>query len=130
MPSSTLDRGSLEWGPRLAALAVGMLAGPAVWAALLETDYVLSYVACEHRAAWILYVPALAGLALIGLAALAVWRAAPPAGEEDTPSIDPRHTALVRARFMALFALAFCAFFALVIVATEIPVVVLRPCSW
>ena len=130
MPSSTLDRGSLEWGPRLAALVIGMLAGPAVWATLLETNYALSYVACEHRAIWILYVPAVAGLALIGLAALAVVRAAPPPGEEDAPSIEPQRTAVIRARFMVIFALAFCAFFALVIVATEIPVVVLHPCSW
>jgi hypothetical protein len=130
MPSSTLDRGSLEWGPRLAALVIGMLAGPVVWAALLETNYVLSYVACEHRAAWILYIPAVVALALIGLAALAVWRAAPARGDEDAPSVDPARTAVVRARFMELFALALCAFFALAIVATEIPVLVLHPCSW
>jgi hypothetical protein len=107
-----------------------MLAGPAVWATLLEVNYALSYVACETRHSWILYLPAAVGLALIGLAAFSVWRAAPPWAEEDEPSIDPRRTAAIRARFMAIFALAFCAFFTLVILATEIPVVVLHPCAW
>ncbi len=130
MPSSTLDRGSLESGPRLAALTLGVVAGPAVWAMLLEVNYVLSYVACETRHTWMLYLPAAVGIAVIGFAALNVWRAAPPAGEEDEPSIDPRRTALIRARFMEIFALAFCAFFTLVILATEIPVVVLHPCAW
>lgn len=130
MPSSTLDRGSLESGPRLAALALGVLAGPIVWAVLLETNYTLSYVACEHRAEWILYVPAAVGLAVIALAAFAVRRAAAPQIDEDAASTDPQRTAAVRARFMEVFALAFCAFFAFVILATEIPVVILHPCSW
>jgi len=130
MRSSTLDRGSLEWGPRLAALVIGVLAGPAVWATLLEVNYALSYVACETRHSWMLYLPAAVGIALIGLAALNVWRAAPGGTEEDEASIDPRRTAVGRARFMVIFALAFCAFFTLVILATEIPVVVLHPCAW
>lgn len=130
MPSSTLDHGSLEWGPRLAALVLGMLAGPVVWAALLETNYLLSYVACQHRAPWLLYIPAVLGLTVIALAAVAVRRAAPPRGDEDAPSIDPQRTAVVRARFMAMFALVLCAFFALAILASEIPVLLLHPCSW
>jgi hypothetical protein len=108
----------------------GILAGPAVWAALLETNYVLSYVACEQKHNWILYVPAVIGLAIIGLAALAAWRAAPSGPDESAPTADPRDTARVRARFMLVFALGFCAFFAFVVLATEIPAVVLHPCSW
>jgi hypothetical protein len=129
MPSSTSRRGSLDWGPRLAVLWIGVLAGPAVWATLLETNYVLSYVACEQRQSWMLHVAAAVSLALIGLAALMLWRAAPPMGSEEEPSIDPRETAVVRARFMVTGGLALCGWFALVIVATEIPVLLLHPCT-
>jgi hypothetical protein len=116
MPSSTLDRASLE-GTRLASLVIGVLAGPIVWAALLEVNYTMSYVACEHRQTWMLYASAIVGLALIGLAALGAGRVE-PLRDEST------------ARFLRIFALAFCAFFAFVVLATEIPVVVLHPCSW
>jgi hypothetical protein len=106
-----------------------MLAGPLVWATLLETNYVLSYVACEQRQSWMLHLAALVALGLIGLAAFASWRAAPPMGSEDGPSMDPRETAVVRARFMVISGLALCAGFALVIIATEIPVLLLHPCT-
>ena len=129
MPSSTLRRGSFDWGWRLAALWTGVLAGPLVWATLLETNYVLSYVACEQRQSWMLHLAAIVALVLIGLAAFLSWRAAPPMGRADAPSIDPRDTAVLRARFMAISGLALCAGFALVVVATEIPVLLLHPCT-
>jgi quinol-cytochrome oxidoreductase complex cytochrome b subunit len=130
MPSSTLDRGSLDWGRRLAALWIGVLAGPVVWAALLETNYVLSYVACERRHTWMLFATTAAAVAVIALSAFGAWRAAPPAGEENAPSTDPIDTAVIRARFMVNGALALCGFFILVILATAIPAVVLHPCTW
>ena len=129
MPSSTLDRGSLDWGWRLAALWTGLLAGPAVWAALLETNYVLSYVACEQRHTWMLHLASAVAILLIALAAFWVARAAPPMGTDETPSTDPRDTAVLRARFMAIAGLVSCAWFSLVILATEIPVIVLHPCT-
>jgi hypothetical protein len=129
MPSSTLDRGSLDWGPRLAALWIGVLAGPVAWAALLETNYVLSYVACEQRHTWMLHLATAAALGLIALAAYAAWRAAPPLGSDETPSVDPSETALLRARFMAIGGLGLSGFFAVVIIATEIPALVLQPCG-
>lgn len=129
MPSSTLRRGSFDWGRRLAALWAGLLAGPVVWATLLETNYVLSYVACEQRQSWMLHLAAAVSLVLIGAAALMLWRAAPPMGDEGEPSIDPRETAVVRARFMVIGGLALSAWFALVILATEIPVLLLHPCT-
>ena len=123
MPLSTLRHGSFSWGPRLAALWAGLAAGPFAWAALLQTNYVLSYVACEQRHTWMLHVAAGVALALVGLGALAAWTAAPPlAGAAAS-------TAETRARFMAVAGLALCAWFALVIVATEIPVLVLHPCT-
>jgi hypothetical protein len=110
-------------------LWIGVLAGPLVWATLLETSYVLSYVACEQRQSWMLHLAAAVSLALIAVAALLLWRAAPPMGDEGEPSIDPRETAVVRARFMVVGGLALCGWFAIVIVATEIPVVLMHPCT-
>src|SRR3954467_9115620 len=129
MPSSTLDRGSLDWGRRLAVLWPGVLGGPVVWAALLETNCVLSYVACEQRHSWMLHLATAIAVGLIALAAFGLWRAAPPGTDEGEPSIDPRETAVIRARFMVIGGLAMCAWFALVILATDIPVIVLPPCT-
>ena len=67
MPSSTLDRGSLDWGRRLAALWIGVLAGPLTWAALLEVNYTMSYVACEQRHSWMLHLATGIALTLIAL---------------------------------------------------------------
>jgi hypothetical protein len=125
-----LDRGSLDWGRRLAALWVGVLAGPLTWAALLEVNYTMSYVACEQRHSWMLHLATGVALALIALGALVVWRAAPSLGRHELPSTDPAETAVLRARFMAIGGLALCGFFFLVVLATEIPVLVLPPCSW
>jgi hypothetical protein len=125
-----LDRGSLDWGVRLLALWTGILAGPLTWAALLETNYALSYVACEQRHTWMLHLAAIVALSLIALAALIAWRASPPLGEHELPSTDPAETGLLRARFMVIGGLALCAFFFIVILATEIPALVLNPCSW
>lgn len=116
----------------MAALWLGILAGPLAWAALLETNYVLSYVACEQRHTWMLHLAAAAALIVVASGAWMAWRAAPPAlhyERECEPSTDPAETAVIRARFMAIGGLALCAWFALVIVATEIPVVVLQPCA-
>jgi hypothetical protein len=123
MPSSTLRHGSFSGGPRLAGLWVGLVAGPLAWAALLETNYVLSYVACEQRHAWMLHLGTALALALVALGALAAWRARP---SSDGPASS---TAEARARFMATGALALCAAFALVILATELPVLILHPCT-
>jgi hypothetical protein len=130
MPSSTLDRASLDSGPRLLALWIGILAGPLAWAAQLETNYALSYVACEQRHSWMLHLASAIALALIAVAAWTTWRAAPPLGPVEHSSTDPAETALVRARFMASGGLALCAFFFIVVMATEVPALVLQPCSW
>jgi hypothetical protein len=129
MPSSTLRHGSFSWGTRLAALWFGILAGPLAWAALLQTNYVLSYVACEQRHTWMLHLSAVVALALIAAGALASWGAAPGHGPDDAPSADPADATVLRARFMATGGLVLCAWFALVILATEIPAILLHPCT-
>ena len=123
MPSFTLRRGSSSRGPRLAALWAGLLVGPLAWGALLETNYALSYVACEQRHSWMLHVAAGVALVLVGVGAWAAWAARPRAGGEAMS------TAETRARFMAVGGLALCAWFAVVIAATHIPVLLLNPCT-
>jgi hypothetical protein len=105
------------------ALWIGLAAGPLAWAALLEVNYVLSYVACEQRQTWMLHVATVASLAVVGLGAWAAWAAAPPLRGATSAAGE------ARARFMAVGGLALCAWFALVIVATEIPVLLLHPCT-
>jgi hypothetical protein len=127
-----LRHGSFDAGARITALWVGLLAGPLAWAALLETNYVLSYVACEQRQTWMLHLAAVVALAVVAGAAVLIWRAAPDglsAEREREVSTDPAETAIVRARFMAIAGLALCAWFALVILTMEIPVLVLEPCT-
>lgn len=130
MASCTLPHGSRDRGRRLAALWTGVLAGPIVWSAQLETNYVLSYVACEQRHAWMLHLTTGVSLALVAVAAVVAWRAAPPLAEDEHQAPDFDRAAVLRARFMALGGLVLCAWFAVVIVATEIPALVLNPCSW
>lgn len=129
MPSSTLRHESFSGGPRLGALWAGMFAGPLTWGALLETNYVLSYVACEQRGAWMLHLAAGVALAIIGAGAWLAWSAAPPLRAHDVSSTALPDAAATRARFMASAGLGLCAWFALVVVATEIPVLVLQPCT-
>jgi hypothetical protein len=129
MPSSTLPRGSFDSGWQLLALWAGLLTGPLAWAALLQTNYVLGYVACEQRESWMLHLATGVALLLVAAAAVAAWRAAPALGPDHHESTDPRVGALLRARFMATGGLALCAFFAIVILATEIPVLLLHPCT-
>jgi hypothetical protein len=129
MASSTLPHGSSEPPRRLLALWTGILAGPLVWAALLQTNYVLSYVACEQRQSWMLHLATAAALILVGASALTAWRAAPPRLDEEHAASDPADASVLRRRFMGLAGLAMCAWFAIVIVATEIPVLVLHPCT-
>jgi hypothetical protein len=132
MPSSTLRHESFDAGGRITTLWIGVLAGPLCWSALLETNYVLSYVACEQRQTWMLHVAAALALMLVAGAAALTWRAAPHGlsyERERAGSTDPVDTAIIRAQFMAIGGLALCAWFTLVIIAMEIPVLVLKPCT-
>ena len=128
MPSSTLPR---AWHDRWRELALwaAVLAGPIVFLVLLETNYVLAYVACETRRTWFLHLAALVALALVGGAGWLAWQHGPPEDSENrTPPVTPETTE-TRARWMATAAVVTCLFFVLVILATEIPVLVLHVCD-
>ncbi len=129
MPSSILRRDSSDATPRWVALWIGVAAGPMAWAALLETNYVLSYVACEQRHKWMLHLSTFVAIAIVCAGAAIAWRAAPPFGDESEPSTNPNATALLAARFLAMAALVFCGWFLIVILATHVPVLLLGPCQ-
>ena len=129
MPSSTWPRDSSEPWTRRLALWTGLLAGPLAWAALLQTNYLLSYVACEESQTWMLHLGTAVAVALVAAGAAASWHAAPALGPEEHAAADPQRAIALRARFMALGGLAMCAFFAIVILATAVPAMVLPPCT-
>lgn len=131
MPSSTLRRDSSEWsqGGKLTPLWIGVLAGPIMWAILLETNYVLSYVACEQRHKWMLHLATALAALIVAIAGYFAWRAAPPLGSTEEPTADRDQTRVLRARFMAIGALVLSAWFILVILSTEIVISILEVCS-
>jgi hypothetical protein len=108
---------------------MGVLTGPIVWAALLQTNYSMSYVACEQASKWMLHLATIVALMLVGAAAFAAWRAKPAGVEEDTASTAPERTGRLRARYMAIGGMVLCAWFALAILAFEVPALLLKPCS-
>jgi hypothetical protein len=132
MPSSTLRRDSSEWSHagKLTPLWIGVFAGPLMWAALLETNYVLSYVACEQRHKWMLHLATAIAILVVAAAGFLAWRAAPPlGGGTEEPTADRDRTRLLRARFMGLGAVLLSAWFILVMLSTEIVTSILEVCS-
>jgi amino acid transporter len=127
MRSSTLRR-ALHDPRRVAALAIGVLAGPVVWLTLLEVNYVMTYVACEQRHDWMLHLASIVALALVALAGLSAWRAR-SRGPSEAPTTSQDETSELRARFFAYGGALMCAWFSIVIIATEIPVMVYTPCQ-
>jgi hypothetical protein len=128
MPSSTSHHAWHDPG-RTARLLIGILTGPLAWAAVLQANYVLSYVACEQRSTWFLHAIAIAASALVGIAGWLAWRAGPPAsGGNGQPPVTPQ-TSESRARWMSLSGVVMSAWFIAVILAMEIPVLVLRTCQ-
>jgi hypothetical protein len=107
-------------------LWAGLAAGPLAWAAQLEVNYILSYVACETRTTWMLHLSTAIALVVVGFGAAAARRAWTTVNAEALPPEDPRAG---RTRTMALGGLVLCAWFALVILATDVPALVLRPCT-
>lgn len=114
---------------RIAALWLGVLAGPIVWLTLLEVNYLLSYVSCESRSTWFLHVAVATAIVLVAAAAYAAWRYGPPEDtQERTPPVT-RSTSEIRSRWMALAGIGCSLWFILVIATMEIPILVLKVCQ-
>ena len=132
MPSSTSARewpDAHDWRRQL-ALWTGLLAGPLVWLALLETHYVLSYLSCEVRQTWFLHLATIVSLVLVVAAGVGGWRAAAgnrqgAAARRDSP--DPA-AAESRVAWMGYAGAAMSAWFVIVILAMEVPILILPPC--
>jgi hypothetical protein len=113
------------------ALWTGVLAGPIVMLVLLQTNYVLSYVACETRQTWFLHATTGAAALLVGAAGAWAWQAGrgPMApADAQTPPLSPE-TCLGRTRWMAYLALASSIWFIIVILSMSVPVIVLETCQ-
>ena len=130
MPSSTLHRASHDRA-RLAALWTGVLAGPIVYLLLLEVNNLLSYVACETRQKWFLHLATVIAIAMVAAAGLVGWRASlgHPLEQEVTSPALSDETAVQRVRWLAAASATFSVGFILLIIATHIPVVVLKVCQ-
>jgi hypothetical protein len=130
MASSTLRPGSHErW--RSLALWTGLLTGPLAWLALLQTNYILAYVACETRQTWFMHLATAIAVLLVAAAGFGAWRASdgPITSDEQPSGPLSQETRRQRARWMAFGAVAFSAWFILVILAMEIPIIVLQECQ-
>jgi uncharacterized membrane protein YebE (DUF533 family) len=113
----------------MAALWAGLLTGPLAWLALLETNYVLAYAACETQQKWFLHAATLAAVGLVAAAGWWAWRSGPP--EDDQRHAPPvtRATSESRARWMSLAGIALSAWFILVMLAMEIPILIHHACD-
>jgi hypothetical protein len=129
MPSSTSRPVSHErW--RLAALWLGILAGPTVWLALLEANFVLAFDACRSGT-WALHLTvavATAAVAACGWLAWAVAQGRVLADESNGPPLSIA-TRDQRARWMSLTGVALSIWFVVVILAMEVPMLVLGVCQ-
>lgn len=126
MRSSTLRRASHD-PRRVAALVLSVLAGPVAFLVVLETNYALTYAACEHRNEWFLHLIALVAVVIVAFAGLTGWRARTP-GTTETETLDQDETTELRVRFLAYGAALLSGFFVIAILAFEIPMIVLHPC--
>ncbi|HEY0875170.1 MAG TPA: hypothetical protein VGD94_16975 [Vicinamibacterales bacterium] len=130
MPASTSPPVSHErW--RLAAVWAGLLTGPLVWLALLQTNYVLAYVACEVQRTWFIHLATAVAVLLVASAGYAAWRASFGEITADETLTHPLadETRVQRSRWMSLAGVAFSAWFIVVILAMEVPVIVLKECQ-
>lgn len=128
MPSSIWrpDTGNRR---RHLALWTGLLAPALLWLTLLETNYALTYNACDEQTNW--FLGALVGLtiALGAIAGMAAWKTGPPDDSHERSDPWTVRTREVRARWMSISAIAMTAWFLIVMIAMMAPIIVLRPCD-
>jgi hypothetical protein len=117
---------------RLATLWAGVLAGPLVFLALLQANYVLSYVSCETGRTWFLHAATLGGAGVVAAVGYLCWRVG-VAGQQliEEPAGAPvsRHTSESRAIWMGYVGAANSVWFLIVMLAMDIPVLLLRTCQ-
>ena len=116
---------------RLSAQWAGILAGPVTFLVLLETQYVLAYVACETRSTWFLHLATLVAALIVAGAGYAGWRASidDPMSPKRPSIADVQETRFQRSRWMSATGLGLSALFLLLILAMEIPILVLQECQ-
>jgi uncharacterized membrane protein len=131
MPSFISRRASFDTPGQLAMRWAGVFVGPLAWAAVLETNYSMSYVACEQGSKWMLHLAVAVAVVLIVAIAFGTWRVLPPPVDETLPSTpaQPERTAQIRARFISHAALGLSLWFALAILAMEVPAALLQACN-
>lgn len=113
------------------ALWFGLLTGPLVWLTLLQTNYILAYVACETGRTWFMHAVVAGAVLLVTAAGLAAWRTSDEPLVSSESRSDPLtvETQRQRARWMRVAGVVFSAWFILVILAMEVPILVLRECQ-
>lgn len=115
---------------RLAALWLGILTGPAVWLALLETNFVLAFDACRQGSAWQLHATIAAATLAVAASGYLAWRAAQGNLTDDATAAPlSDETRRQRTHWMRLAGLAFSSWFLLVILAMEVPLLILGECQ-
>jgi hypothetical protein len=103
-----------------------VLAGPVVWLASLELEYLLVPWACRRGGRLALAVIALVAAAGVLATARLAWSSWRLAGGGDATADAPPGG---RDRFMALSGIGMSLFSALVILASAIPILALGPCE-
>jgi len=124
MASSTSARVFPEAPRRWRTLLAAIAAGPVAWAMQLEANYVMSYVACEQRHTWMLYLSGAVAIAIAAWGAVVSRRAGNGRAAAGPGDGDDNVTG-----FMAGAGVVVSLFFLLVIVSTEIPVLLVPPCT-
>jgi hypothetical protein len=109
----------------IAAVWLGVLAGPVAWALDLTVSYAIVQWTCGGGPHVVLHLISVVSLLIVGGGALASWRALGLASAEER---DDGARPDEWGRFMALLGLVMCALFAVVVIAGAIPRLVLDAC--
>ena len=109
----------------------GLLAGPLVFLAVLQANYVLSYVSCETRQTWFLHGLTLAGAVVVSVVGWRCWVIGVAGRPLLSSSGDPvgQEESETRAVWMGYAGAAISAWFVVAIASMDIPVLVLRTCQ-
>lgn len=110
----------------LTVLWAGILVGPLVWFANLETNFALAPLACGGKGKLAMYIVSAVSLILVALAGSGAYfqlrQPHPNAAPQTLPSLPPR-------RAMAIAGVALSCLFFLTIAAQAIPNIMLEGCE-